>query len=222
MKKGFGVAMVLLLLLGNSTWGIQAWENSAWAQDIKATTDSGRAVILKDDGTWSFARTSSTALAPSGPHQKPASATHLVRSQRGGFGIWLDNSKWRIQKTRQSADTQFEFRHRKGQAYAMVIAERISMSLEALKMVAIKNVEAVGKKVRVVSEEKRLINGNEVLMLKISAVIQSIPFIYYNYYYTGKIGSIQFITYTGANLFEEYKADFEDLLNGFVILNKGM
>ena len=221
MKKGFGVAMVLLLLLGNSTWGIQAWENSAWAQDIKATTDSGRAVILKDDGTWSFARTSSTALAPSGPHQKPASATQLVRSRRGGFGIWLDNSKWRIQKTRQNADTQFEFRHRKGQAYAMVIAERISMSLEALKTVAIKNVKSVGKNVRVLSEERRVVNGNEVLMLKISAVIQTLRFVYLNYYYVGKFGSIQVVTYTSKNLFDEYEADLIDLLNGFVLLNPG-
>ncbi len=216
MKKWAVVAMGLLLFLGNSAWG-----NYAWAQDIKATTNDGQAVILKDNGTWRFAETSPGGSAPSGHYQKPASATRLVRSRRGDFGIWLDSSQWRIQRKNQNSDTMFEFQHRNRDAYAMVIAERITMPLKALRRVAIENVKAVGKNVRVESEEKRVINGSEVLMLKISAVIQSIPFVYYNYYYTGKIGSIQIITYTGANLFEEYKADFDDLLNGFVILKKG-
>lgn len=213
MKKWAVVAMGLSLFFVGGAWG-----NSAWAKDIQATTNDGKAVTLMDDGTWIFTETGPGGSPSSGQYEKPASATRLVRGKRGNFGIWLNSSKWRMQKKKNNADAMFEFQHINGDAYVMVIAERISMPLDVLKKVAINNVKSVGRNVRVVSEEKRIVNGNEVLMLKIQAVIQSIPFVYYNYYYAGKAGSIQGITYTGTNLFDEYKNDFDDLLNGLVIL----
>ena len=35
--------------------------------------------------------------------------------------------------------------------------------------------------------------------------MKSIPFQYYGYYYSDKNGAIQVLTYTGQNLFDEYK-----------------
>ena len=153
MKKWAVAAMGLFLFLGNSAWG----------QDMEATTNDGRAVILMENHTWRFAETSSGGSAPSEPYKIPASSTRLVRSTRGDFGVWLDSSKWRIQRKKQSPDTMFEFQHKKGDAYAMVIAERITVPLKALRQVAIDNVKSVDKKTRVVREEKRMVNGNEVL-----------------------------------------------------------
>jgi hypothetical protein len=50
--------------------------------------------------------------------------------------------------------------------------------------------------------------------MQITGTAQGIPFHYYGYYYTGKLGSVQVITYTGESLFEEYKPEFDELLNG--------
>ena len=61
--------------------------NSAWGQDMEATTNDGRAVILMENHTWRFAETSSGGSAPSEPYKIPASSTRLVRSTRGDFGL---------------------------------------------------------------------------------------------------------------------------------------
>jgi len=52
---------------------------------------------------------------------------------------------------------------------------------------------------------------------KIEGTIQSIPFKYYGYYWSGKSGTVQFLTYTAQNLFDEALPDFSELLNGFVV-----
>ncbi len=66
-------------------------------------------------------------------------------------------------------------------------------------------------------EEKRNINGNEVLCTKLEGKFQSIPFTFFNYYYVGDIGTIQIITWTYSELFDEYKNDLTDFLNGFEV-----
>ena len=35
------------------------------------------------------------------------------------------------------------------------------------------------------------------------------------YYYGGPSGTVQVITYTGRRLFEDYRKEFEEFLNGF-------
>jgi hypothetical protein len=47
--------------------------------------------------------------------------------------------------------------------------------------------------------------------------IEGIQFVYYGYYYAGKAGTIQLLTYTSQNLFAEYKSEMTELLNGLTI-----
>lgn len=193
------------------------------AQTIHATTREGMAVLLHPDGRWEFAdqqQAHESVAAEAGTHSRPDSSTKLVKGKRGSFGIWLDAKKWRVKRDPANADAMFELTHANGDGYALVIAERIAMPLETLRKVAIDNANAAAEDVEVVHEEKRTVNGTEILLMQINGTIQSIPFTYYSYYYTGKGGSIQFITYTGSDLFAEYKADFEDLLNGFEVYPK--
>jgi hypothetical protein len=56
--------------------------------------------------------------------------------------------------------------------------------------------------------------------LQIRGTIQSIPFVYLGYYYSGQEGSIQLLTYTASNLFDEYRHDFQELLDGFVVASR--
>jgi hypothetical protein len=46
-----------------------------------------------------------------------------------------------------------------------------------------------------------------------------VPFTYLGYYYGGPKATIQVVTYTGRNLFGEYRKDFEELLNGLQVRN---
>jgi len=65
------------------------------------------------------------------------------------------------------------------------------------------------------------VNGKKFLRLQMKGTIQKIEFVYLGYYGSGDWGTVQFLSYTSANLFREYKPHFEELLDGLVILDEG-
>jgi hypothetical protein len=198
-------------------------EATAHAQ-IRARTEDGREVILRKDGTWSFAnepakdRKSSTKV----PRQytKPKEAVEQYRGKRGTFALWLVPGVWTQMKPGNDI-VEAQFRHKDGaEALVMVIAERLTMSRDALKNFVIANVRKADPNAKVVKEETRTVNGKEVLCMTTEANLQGIAFTYYGYYYTGKAGTVQVITFTGQNLFADYKSDMEAFLNGLEIIEK--
>ena len=146
-------------------------------------------------------------------NQEPATAKVFAKARKGPFGVWIDPQKWK-QDSSETDPIKITFNHEKGDAYAMVISERVGMPTESLKKAAVENVKKVAPDVKIVSEEKRTLNGKELLCLKITATVQDIPIIYYGYYYGGAEGALQVVTYTSSNIFDEYKQDFDDFLNG--------
>ena len=50
--------------------------------------------------------------------------------------------------------------------------------------------------------------------MQMRGTIKGIPLVYLGYYYSGKEGAVQIITFTGEGLFT-HTEDFEELLNGF-------
>ena len=86
-----------------------------------------------------------------------------------------------------------------------------------MRIAAIANAKRVAPDIRITLEEKRVVNGHQILCMRMDAMVQGIPITYYNYYYSGKVGAIQLMTYTGQNLFQEYKSELDDLLNGFEV-----
>jgi hypothetical protein len=96
----------------------------------------------------------------------------------------------------------------------MVISERIGLTTETLKNAAVANAKKGMPDVKIVSEEKRVFKGKELLCLKLTGTIQGTPFTYYGYFYGGTEGTLQVVTYTASNSFDEFKQDFDDFLNG--------
>ena len=188
----------------------------SFSQDIRATTEDGSAVILKKDGTWQFPKKSNPSMTNAmAPYQKPKNATAVYKAKNGKISIWFDPSKWTQKKSDNSSKPTFE--HKDGDVNAMLIAERIEMETEALKEMAISNAQAVAPDIKVTYEENRLVNGKKVLCMRMEGTIQSVHFIYYGYYYTGKEGTVQLLAYTSQNLFSEYKDVMTEFLNGLVI-----
>ena len=99
----------------------------------------------------------------------------------------------------------------------MVLSEGISIPISSLKKIALENAKAVAPDSKIVSEETRIVNGKEVLCLILEGTVEQIPFTYYGYYYGGKQGTIQVITFTGQSLFAKYKKEFTEFLNGLEI-----
>jgi hypothetical protein len=181
---------------------------------MRARTETDKQVLLYPDGTWKYAE--EIKGPPSTPHTyaKPASARKLFKSRTGNCGFWVDESKWKLDPEPSNPDFEFEFTHANGDGYAGVIVERISMPLNALKEIVLENIKKQDQNAKLISEEKRLVNGNEVLSLIVELTSHQISITFHYYLYTGKAGSIQVATWTGTNLFDEYHQDFTDLLNG--------
>jgi hypothetical protein len=196
----FVVVVALLLLTGVAS-----------ADALRAVTEDGKSVILNGDGTWRYD-------APAQGITKPPQASKLFKGTRVRYGLWTDESKWLLAKDKgDSPERDYAFRHVTGDAYAMVIAERLEVPMESLKAIALQNARNATKDVRVTKEELRNVNGTQVLAMQMEGTIQGIPFVFNGYYYAGKRGTIQVITYTGRNLFDEYRRDMENLLSGFFV-----
>ncbi len=203
----------LLLLLLLAIFGA-----TAAAAEMTATTAEGKKVTLHDNGTWSFAKGAQKEPAGSGKYGRSTAATEKIDILRGKAAVFYDPLKWRNLKEPEPG--RFELTHKDGDAYALVIAERMQMSLESLRNIAINNAREAAPDIRVVAEEKRLVNGSDILLMQTAGTIQGMRIVYVGYYFTGKQGSVQVITFTGENLLDDFRTDLEEFLNGFQLVQQ--
>lgn len=183
----------------------------AWAQE-KATTDSGKKILVFPDGTW---KPDTEKPAPAGQTALPAGSTAKLAINRGKSALFYNPKKWKVEKEEEGGRSSLE--HTEGDGYSIIITERVEIPLEGLKKIALSNAKEAAPDAQIVFEDKKRVNGKDFLVLKLKGTISELPFFYYGYYYSGKEGTIQALTYTAQNLFDEFKPDFEELLNGLVI-----
>ena len=187
-------------------------------EPIRAKTDSGKEVILQPDGTWKY-----VSEGPPKPVviaiAKSPSARKFFKPDRGSFGVWYDDTKWR-QSTRPDEPGRSSFDLIRGDGYAIVLVEELGIPVSSLRRIALENAKEASPDAKIVFEETRMINGVEVLAMKIEGTIEQIPFRFYGYYYGGKQGTIQLLTYTGQALFSKYEGDFIEFLNGLEIYSE--
>ncbi len=185
---------------------------------LRATTEDGRLVLLHDDGTWEFAPADAqadTVVLKTG-FTRPASADKQVKTNVDAFSVWMESSKW-IRSDKGKAPNRKEFLHSKGDSYAILISERIGIPISTLREIVLQNARESATEVKVINEERRIVNGVEVLHIRMKVVIQGIPFTFAGYYFGGDEGSFQVIGYTSENLFPSYEKDIFDMLNGTTI-----
>lgn len=202
--------IALLLLVWPSVAG-----RAVSQEAIRATTDTGKEVVLNADGTWKYATVVASKAAAAGL-RKPASSTKLFKSDRAGFGVWYDEAKWQL-SPKSDEPGRTEFNLRRGDGYAVAIVEELGIPIASLKKIALENAKDASPDAKIVLEETRVVNGKEVLCLKIEGTFEQIPVRFYGYYYGGKQGTIQLLTFTGQVLFQKYEQDFLGFLNGLEI-----
>ncbi len=213
LTKGFQCTLTLLLIACCQTANAQ----------IKAITDTGSEVVLYEDGTWKYTEvdpSDGTAAIPENNKKfsKGKNSTFLVKSNKVDIGVWIDPKAWHFEKGTTEDAYEYQFALKGGDLYGMMIAEKTQIPIETLKTIAIGNAREAAPDVRVVKEEYRQVNGLKVLLMQMSGTIQGIKFTYYGYYYSNANGTIQFLTYTGADLFDDYADQIEVFLNGLVEL----
>lgn len=179
--------------------------SSTQAQVKRAKTEDGKEVILKADGTWTY------------EYKREKAAQLAYEGKRGTFSLYLVPERWKKLDKVDNEDAEVGFRHKDGDAFVIVIAERIQIPLATLKKAQIERLRSVDENARITFEEKRTVNGKELLCMTSEFVVEGIPAAYHGYYYSGDEGSIQVIAWTGRNLFKELKPEIEAFLNGLEI-----
>lgn len=191
---------------------------------IKAVTEEGEVVILKDDGTWLYEDGTSIERAPIITNPKTFSkgeeSSFKLKSTKTDSIFWIEPKKWKFKKNNNGHDVaEYTFTVKGTDLYGMVISEQWEMDLEDLADLAINNAKEAAPDIKVVKQEYRIVNGHKVIYMEMEGTIQSIKFTYLGYYYSDKSGSTQYLTYTGTNLVKKYRKDIDDFLNGFDIQN---
>ena len=206
-------------MLRASVWLLGLALATSLAAQERVTTASGRVVLLYPDGTWKYAPTATTpaTTAPGAvvERTRPRESIARVDFARGKASLYYDPNKWR--ETQASEPGRVNLTHVDGDSYAVVIAERLQLTIDALRQIALTNAQSAAPDAEIVSQERRRVNGHDVMVLQIKGSVQGIGFVYFGYYYVGPEGTFQVLTYTSTNLFDEYKGQFELLLDGFTI-----
>jgi hypothetical protein len=187
-----------------------------------ATTEDGKRVLLNDDSTWRYLADSSTEKTDTTSKRtviRPLSAQTLQPSERNKFGIWYNNTKWKVSSQKVNPIAEFTFINtgKFPEAYCMVITERVQLGLDILKKQVISNSRQNVENYKLVREEYLTVNQHKVLHMIFTGTVQGIEAEYDAYYSTDGSGVIQVVCFTSSNLFASYEKEFNDILNGLVI-----
>ena len=187
---------------------------------INGITETGDEVVLFDDGTWKYVHDSVTEISTipviETEFLKDKKSTFLVKSKKLNVGIWINPKAWTFSKGTEADAYEFQFEKKSGDLYAMLITEKIQVPLDVLKGIALTNAQSVSPDIKVIKEEYRTINGIKVFAMQMSGTIQGMRITYYGYYYSNSKGTMQLLTYTGENLFDDYLEDIELFINGLI------
>lgn len=203
------------------------WYSMSLHAQTEAVTVNGDTVLLFDDGRWDY-KTNLLHEAGEEPvvelpslnpekFNKPKGAKESAKGKYGAYEIWYDAKKWDRKITKTGGESDIELHRKNGEGFAMTIFERAEFPLTALREVALSNARDAATEFEVKHEEMRVVNGRQVLCLKFNATIQGVKFTYFGYYCSFPGGTLQALTMTFQNLFEEFEPDFVDLLNGLIV-----
>ena len=187
-----------------------------------ATTDEGLRVQLNDDGTWVLLEKDTSTAITVNPKAftKPSTAIAVKKSVENNTSLNYNPVKWKSSKDKNNEDAEFEFDHVKGNAYAMMITEKIEIPLESLKNIFFENLLENAPDAKINNAEYRTVNGLKLLHMEVSGTMQGIKFVYFGYFFSNEKGTTQLVCYTAKSLLNEYKTDFEDILNGLRVVEK--
>lgn len=183
------------------------------AQEIRAITEDGRKVVLTPDGKWRFDnRAKAGGAAPADTGGSPYQTS--VRK----ISLSFNAAEWSMFPKREGeAHNKRMLQHKSLPIYAMVIADEIPATTEALKNIIFTNAESGGFTTTTLVDQLKPLSGKQVGELRFLATNKGVEFIFSSHYYADEDGNVQLMCYTAQSLFHKYQADCEKLLNGLVI-----
>ena len=176
----------------------------------KAITDTGKEVILNNDGTWEYSDNAQKATNIIQTNRKkfkrPRDSSFLLKSTKNNSAYWINTDKWVFKKAKDTGTAEYTFQLKGKDLYGMAITEGAEIPLESLANIALSNARGIAPDAKSVKQEFRIVNGKKVLYMEINGTIQGINFTYLGYYYSDASGATQLVTYTTTNLVDKYKS----------------
>jgi len=190
-------------------------------QKKAVVTESGKEVLLFDDGTWKyvFDDPSGSVKIDTIIMSKPKESGYFIESIKLKYGVWINKKRWTFQKSVSDGTipSEYTFKLNGEDAYGMIIAEKIEIPIDNLLDIAFQHAKNAATDAKIIKQECRKVNGKVIHFMQMEGTLQGIKFVYLGYYYSDSNGSVQFLTYTSKNLLSQYKEEMESLLNGFII-----
>ncbi len=197
------IILICLIISGTQTY----------SQNIKATTQDGKEVVLLPSGTWKYADPNVIKTGT-----KPATATKTVKSTIvKGFEYWMNGKKWAAAKKKDTENAEFQFTHTDGNCSIMIFTDKNFVTADSYAQQFLDGLHQSSPDAKVVSEEKRIVNGVETRFVSVDAIFDGMSFRYFVCFYSGKKGTTQLISYTAKDIFPEFEKEIVDFMYGFVV-----
>jgi hypothetical protein len=199
---------------------------SALLAQQTATTKDGKTVLLNEDGTWVYQPEATGSKIEFNDslltkYSKPTAAKTLLKSERTDHAIWYNETKWTRSDMKPTEASEYLLKLKERDGYCITVVEQIEIPLENFSNIVVKSMKMRGAENLVVEkEEYRLVNGKRVLFMQFTLTMSGMTFTYAGYYFSNESGTSQILCYTAKNLFNQYKQDFMNMLNGFVVMPK--
>ncbi len=192
--------------------------------DEYAITDSGKKVLLHDNGTWEYYVEKKIEIKEEIKEIEEIEITKSenvkadIRGNRKTYTIWYDNNKWTNSKLKSNSNNiEYEFFNMDKSIYASMISEKTKIPVDTLKELVLFNAKKEGVNVQLLESNYRNVNNSKLLFMKYSVILDGFSHIFCGYIFSNDKGSYQFFTKIRAEFFSEKKTDIEELINGLVI-----
>jgi hypothetical protein len=136
--------------------------------------------------------------------------------QEVSYSLEYNASEWSISEESFNSDAEYEL-NSKNDSYAIFIAEKPNVGIDNLVSVAKSNLQEVSESFELIEEMMVSKDGTTFVDLIAKVRLDGTDFTYYNRYYAGDEGSIQAMTFTYSNLFDENRTNLKNLLDGIEI-----
>jgi hypothetical protein len=183
-----------------------------FAEDI-VLDYGGRKVVLHDDGTWEYAKTSNTGAVQGLTLHKLPTQTQLLTNPTGKYKVNFDPKLWDQTKP-FSESAEFGFQNKEKTGFGMAIYDGLPLPLTTMEQVLITNANNIDKNAAIVDKQPCTVNGVAGELVTYTATGSGVPFTLLTFITSGDFGSIQYTFYTTSAVFAKMKPVFIDAISG--------
>ncbi len=198
-----------VLLYPDNTWKYAS-------EIIETQTNEGKDILLLPDSTWQYKSEADTSYVH---FFKPEKSTKKLSDSTRPYSLWINENEWEVIEKKDSSlgFADYILESKNSNVQAMVIFNDKKIEPAVLINNAVEKARKINPNAGLVDKQERIINGSKILAMRMKVFRQNRALDYYNYYYSGGVGTIQVITFVPEEEFESSEDEMLNLLNGLVV-----